>query len=222
MMNHGDAGQGQITEGNRRLYGIPVRRFGDVLLFCVTLVELAILVFLTPTFTFTDWVYVLQHILVLWIAFARRPPKAHDHSLTSSISVGVAYIYPYAQVIYLSWIPGEPVWPAGGFVLVVIAAALSLASLLALGRLFGIRPALRGLMTHGPYRFVRHPMYLSYIIGDIGYNIQEWNSGTALLVMGGWISLLYRIRAEEQILSHDPGWAAYASHTRYRLLPGIW
>ena len=40
--------------------------------------------------------------------------------------------------------------------------------------------------------------------------------------MAGWASLLYRIRAEERMLSRDPGWPAYAAPVRYRLLPGLW
>ena len=45
-------------------------------------------------------------------------------------------------------------------------------------------------------------MYLAYVLADIGYNLQEWNIGTALMVMAGWASLFYRIHAEERILSH--------------------
>ncbi len=202
--------------------GISRRRVGDFLLFGVTSSELALLFFLTPTFTFVDWIYVLQHLLVLGIALTRRPPEVYDHSLPSSAAVIVAYAYPYAQVAYLRWVPGDPAWPAGGLLLVTLAACLSLASLLSLGRLFGVFPALRGLVTKGPYRLVRHPMYLAYVIADIGYNLQEWNFGTALLVMAGWASLIYRIQAEERILSQNAGWSTYATSVRCRLFPGIW
>jgi protein-S-isoprenylcysteine O-methyltransferase Ste14 len=88
--------------------------------------------------------------------------------------------------------------------------------------MFGIRPALRGLVTTGPYALVRHPIYLSYIVEDIGYNLQEWNAGTALIVVVGWASLIYRIRAEERVLALDAEWPKYASSVRYRLLPGLW
>src|SRR5678816_4005078 len=138
------------------------RRFADLLLFGVTSTELTILVLLTPSFTIIDWIYVSQHLMVLGIALTRPAPKAVDCSRSSSIAVVVAYSYPYAQLIYLRWVPGEPGWEVGGFVLVTFAAVLSFASLLALGRLFGIRPALRGLMTRGPYGFIRHPIYLAY------------------------------------------------------------
>jgi protein-S-isoprenylcysteine O-methyltransferase Ste14 len=205
-----------------RFLSIHRRRFGDFLLFGVTSVELGILVLSTPTFTITDWIYVSQHVLVLGIALARPAPKAEDHSPTTSAAVTIAYVYPYAQVIYLRWIPGEPAWPIFGLIMVTAAAVLSLISLLTLGKLFGVRPALRGLVTTGPYAFVRNPMYLSYVLSDIGYNLQEWNFGTVLIVIVGWGSLVYRIHAEEQVLSQDTGWAAYAASVRYRLLPGIW
>jgi protein-S-isoprenylcysteine O-methyltransferase Ste14 len=198
------------------------RRFADLLLFCVTLTELVILFLLTPTFTITDWIYVLQHFIVLGIALTRPQPKVRDYSAASSIAVGTAYLYPYAQVIYLRWSPGHVASPAVGLVLVTLAAGVSLVSLLTMGRLFGVRPALRGLVTTGPYRFVRHPMYLSYILADIGYNLQEWNFVTLLLVLVGWMSLVYRIHAEERVLSQNAQWPAYVALVRYRLFPGIW
>jgi protein-S-isoprenylcysteine O-methyltransferase Ste14 len=198
------------------------RRFADLLLFCVTSTELVILFLLTPTFTITDWIYVLQHLIVLVIALTRRRPKVRDYSIVSSLAVGIAYAYPYAQVIYLRWSPGYVAWPAAGLILVTLAAVFSFASLVTIGRLFGIRPALRGLVTSGPYRFIRHPMYLSYILADIGYNLQEWNFVTILLVLVGWASLVYRIHAEERVISQHPEWPAYVVSVRYRLFPGLW
>src|SRR5258707_8959441 len=88
------------------------RRFADLLLFCVTSAELVILFLLTPTFTITDWIYVLQHFIVLGIAVTRPQPKVWDYSVASSVAVGVAYVYPYGQAIYIRWSPGHVVWPA--------------------------------------------------------------------------------------------------------------
>jgi protein-S-isoprenylcysteine O-methyltransferase Ste14 len=198
------------------------RRYANLLLFSVTAIELVLLFLLTPTFTITDWIYVLQHLIVLGIALTRRHPTVRDYSVASSIAVAMSYIYPYAQVIYLRWSPGETAWPTAGLVMVTLAAGLSLGSLLTIRRLFGIRPALRGLTTSGPYRFVRHPMYLSYLIADIGYNLQEWNFITLLLVLVGWASLVYRIYAEERVLSQHAEWPAYVTSVRYRLFPGLW
>jgi protein-S-isoprenylcysteine O-methyltransferase Ste14 len=194
----------------------------NLLLFGVTLVELTLIVRQTETFTFVDWIYLSQHLLVLGFALTRRHPEAVDSSLVSDVAVLNSYAYPYAQMVVLGWQAGDPLWPGAGLVLVTLAALLSVASLLAIGRSFGIRPALRRLVTSGPYHFVRHPLYLSYVIADVGYNLQEWTASTVLLVLAGWISLIYRIQAEERVLARDPQWKAYAASVPYRLLPGLW
>jgi protein-S-isoprenylcysteine O-methyltransferase Ste14 len=211
-----------MAEAKPHVAGSPRRRFADFLLFGVTSVELVLLFRLTPTFTIVDWIYLSQHLLVLGIALTRRPPEAMDRSVTASAAVVVAYAYPYAQVAYLRWVPGETAWPETGLVIITVAAALSFASIVTLGRWFGVRPAFRGLATQGPYGLVRHPMYLAYVLADVGYNLQEWNSGTLLLVLAGWASLLYRIRAEERVLSQHAGWPAYIAQVRYRVIPGLW
>ena len=198
------------------------RRFADLLLFGVTATELWLLLRLTPTFTPVDWIYVSSNLLMLVIALTRRPAQEQDRSMAAAAAVIVSYAYPYAQVAVLRWMPGREVSPAAGLVLVIVAACGSLAGLLSLGRRFGVRPALRGLATGGAYRFVRHPLYLSYVLADIGYNLQEYNLGTLLLVAAGWGAMIYRITAEERVLAHDASWADYASRVRYRLVPGIW
>ena len=202
--------------------GLMGRRFADFLLFGVTAIELSLLFKLTPTFTLTDWIYVSSNVLVLVIALTRRPAQEQDRSMAAAAAVIVSYTYTYAQVAILRWVPGKEVWPAGGLALVIVGACLSLASLLSLGRFFGVRPALRGVATRGTYRVVRHPLYLAYLFADIGYNLQEWNYGTLLLVAAGWASMIYRIHAEERVLSRDGTWADYTARVRYRLVPGIW
>ena len=211
-----------MSQTRRMSFDTSGRTLADFVLFGVTSAELVLLFVLTPTFTAVDWIYVVQHFLVFGIALTRRPPAAQDRSMASSAAVLITYAYPYAQVVYLRWAPGKPGWPTAGLVLVTVAALLSLASLTCLGRRFGVRPAVRGLATKGAYRLVRHPMYLAYVVADIGYNLQEWNVGTAILTMTGWASLLYRILAEERMLARHPGWPAYAALVRYRLLPGVW
>src|SRR5262252_1000277 len=94
----------QALEG--LLSEIPRRRFADLLLFGITIAELIALFPLTYGFTIVDWIYVLQHLLVLGIALTRRPPAAQDRSLSGALAVAVALAYPYAQVIYLDRVEG--------------------------------------------------------------------------------------------------------------------
>jgi protein-S-isoprenylcysteine O-methyltransferase Ste14 len=201
---------------------IVERRLADLLLFCVTTTALIFLFLLTPVLGIVGWLYVLQHLIVLGMALTRREPLATDSSVASNIAVGVAYVCPYAQVICLYWWPGKLAWPAAGLVLVTLAAVLSIVCLVTLGKRFGVRPALRGLVTRGPYRVVRHPLYLSYVIAAIGFNLQVWNLATLLLVLLGWSAMVYRIVSEERVLARDASWPTYVASVRYRLVPGLW
>src|SRR5260370_30470990 len=156
------------------------RRFADLLLFCVTSTELVILFLLTPTFTIADWFYVLQHLVVLGIAFTRPSPSVRDYSIASSTAVVIAYAYPYAQVICLRGSPGYVAWPEGGLALVIFAAGLSLVTRLTFGRLFSVRPAVRRPATSGPSSVIPHPMFLSYILADLSYHLDAWNFSSLL------------------------------------------
>jgi protein-S-isoprenylcysteine O-methyltransferase Ste14 len=208
--------------GLERVEPILERRLADLLLVFVTSAALVVLFLLTPTFGIVGWLYVMQHLLVLGMALTRPEPLVADNSVPSNVAVGAAYVSPYAQVICLYWWPGKVAWPEGGLVLVTLAAVFSVVCLLTIGNQFGVRPALRGLVTGGPYRLVRHPLYLSYVIAAIGFNLQVWNLATLLLVLLGWAALVYRILSEERVLSRDAGWPAYVALVRYRLVPRVW
>ena len=211
-----------MTEARPTASGLRGRGFADLLLFGVTLAELALLVVLTPTFTLTDWIYVSQNLLVLGITLTRRPPERQDRSLASGAAVVIAYTYTYAQVACLRWVPGEVGWSSGGLVLVTLGACLSLASLLSLGRWFGVRPALRGLATKGPYRAVRHPMYLSDILFRIGFVIGHFHWMTSILFVVSSACYVLRARYEETFLGQQTEYREYMNRVKYRFIPFIY
>ena len=51
---------------------------------------------------------------------------------------------------------------------VMIGTLFTIWSLLNLGRCFGLFPEVRGLVLTGPYRLVRHPVYLGELISGLG------------------------------------------------------
>lgn len=97
--------------------------------------------------------------------------------------------------------------------------ALSLWGLASLGRAFDIVPADRGLVTHGPYRFMRHPIYageLLSVMAMVSASLNVWN-WLALVILV--VSLVMRIHWEECIISD---YAVYAQRVLFRLIPGVW
>ncbi|HTX48657.1 MAG TPA: isoprenylcysteine carboxylmethyltransferase family protein [Caulobacteraceae bacterium] len=112
--------------------------------------------------------------------------------------------------------------PAIAAALILAGFGLQIWSKLTLRRSFGITPANRGLVVRGPYRYVRHPMYLGYLLGWIGFymlNPTLWNTNVyALCALLQWL----RIEAEERVLAEDPAFAAYRAEVRYRVVPGVY
>jgi protein-S-isoprenylcysteine O-methyltransferase Ste14 len=107
---------------------------------------------------------------------------------------------------------------AGDFVALASYVWL-LASVLALGKCFGILPEARGLVTRGPYRFVRHPVYLGELGAVLGFVIGAptfWNIG---VLVAFYAAQAVRMRLEEQALTREfPEYAGYAAATP-RLVP---
>ena len=119
----------------------------------------------------------------------------------------------YAPVLGL-----EAFW----FALQLAGAAAAVYSLGVLGRSFGLVAANRGVRTGGPYGLVRHPLYVSFFITDLGYvleNPSPWNIGVLLVVAAAQIA---RIGTEEDCLRGDPAYVRYCERVRYRLVPYVW
>ncbi|MCB9422870.1 MAG: isoprenylcysteine carboxylmethyltransferase family protein [Ardenticatenaceae bacterium] len=78
-------------------------------------------------------------------------------------------------------------------------------------------------ITHGPYRFVRHPMYAGAILSFIGTPLLLGTWWTFIPCGIAILAVIVRTALEDKTLQAElPGYADYAQRTRYRLLPGVW
>jgi protein-S-isoprenylcysteine O-methyltransferase Ste14 len=101
-----------------------------------------------------------------------------------------------------------------GLVLVVVA-------FLSLNRSFGLAPENRGIKTAGAYELVRHPMYLGYILAEVGFVFINFSTFNLFILTISALFLLLRLQAEEHLLHQDRAYRAYARKVRWKLIPFI-
>jgi hypothetical protein len=108
--------------------------------------------------------------------------------------------------------------PSGLAILSLAGLAFSLWGLITLGRSFGIAPADRGLVTRGPYRLVRHPMYAGELLSYAALVAAYPSAYNLTVCFGLACALALRILWEERALA---SYEAFKQHTRWAILPGI-
>ncbi len=109
-----------------------------------------------------------------------------------------------------------------GGVLMLVGFAVAFSSQLSLRRSLGVVAANRGVKTSGLYGLVRHPMYLGYFLTQVGFllaNPTGWNAAIFAIWVGCHV---YRIRAEERLLSEDLDYQAFTRRVHYRLIPLVY
>ena len=122
-------------------------------------------------------------------------------------------------------IPKETPTPAGAIIssiLTLSGTAGGIYTLLWLGKAFSILPQARVLVTTGPYRLVRHPLYLAEQISALGVALQFQQPWGMLIVLTSFGFQFPRMRYEERILEASfPAYRAYAIH-RARIIPFLY
>jgi len=106
-----------------------------------------------------------------------------------------------------------------GEMIAMLGCAFLLRSAASLGRSFSVLPEARRLVTHGPYRYVRHPVYLGELTAFAGLVVASATPRNVLCAAVFALAQATRMRLEEKALaSAFPEYADYAARTG-RLLP---
>lgn len=110
-----------------------------------------------------------------------------------------------------------------GATLQIAGALWQFAAKCSLGRSFGVLPAVRGIVVKGPYRVIRHPIYLGYLVGHLAFLLVNF-SWRNLAVLGAlYIVQWRRMEREEAILStHSTEYRCYQHQVRWRIIPGLY
>lgn len=151
---------------------------------------------------------------------AYRVPVMLGFALLIALGQGTGGAWPYRHVpLAGAWAPGA------GWLLVLLGLGLACWARYTLGRNWSGTVQLKQgheLVTRGPYRWVRHPIYTGILLAIVG----------SILAMGAWLGLLalalvgggfwFKLRHEERWMRQQFGetYVAYMQRTK-ALIPGV-
>jgi len=161
-------------------------------------------------------------------------PSAYDKTqrviviVLSAVSVPVLVVAPAWEYAHFAGpIPRDGPLAWTGLALFATGIVLQTGAMWALYGMYTVRLGVQPghhLVTSGPYRLVRHPGYLSYLVSMTGIGLALGSLvglGLAILVVP---FILWRIQHEEEMLSAEFGeeYRTYIQRTKWRLMPLVY
>ena len=166
----------------------------------------------------TGLLFLASEALVVVLTVVRRRARLVDRSFAAALTTTLSVALPPMQRAS----DGAGLLPDEVTVMVsAIGLALVIVGKMTLGRSFGLMPANRGVVSSGVYRFVRHPIYLGYLITHVAFLLATPSAWNIAALVAADAALLLRAVCEEQTLSRDSQYRAYQQIVRWRVCPGL-
>jgi protein-S-isoprenylcysteine O-methyltransferase Ste14 len=158
--------------------------------------------------------------------FVQPPVLTRGQRLFQDLSVLVGASHALALMVLNSV---SDLWAGIGIAMYAVALALFLAAIEAsrrvpMTRAFVYEPKCSTILTQGPYRVIRHPMYLSYSLAWSAAPVATHNWLLWLTAVGMIGCYLASASAEERILLNGPRGLQFADWSKrtWRLIPFIY
>jgi protein-S-isoprenylcysteine O-methyltransferase Ste14 len=160
------------------------------------------------------------YALLIWCYLRRRPAVATSRSLTAHGAAIAASWLPFALPL-LHGAPTASGRQALADILLTCGMVWAVWSLRYLDRNVSVLAQARDVVVRGPYRWMRHPLYVGELVSSLGLAI----AANSYLALGLWVAMCglqtYRAMREEQVLLQAcPAYRSYQSRTA-ALLPGV-
>lgn len=158
--------------------------------------------------------------------FVQPPVLSRGQRFFQDFGVVVGVTHGLALVVLDS---ASEAWAGIGIAMYVVSLTLFLAALEASRRVpmtcaFVYEPKCSTILTEGPYRVIRHPIYLSYALAWCAAPVATHNVLLGLTAVGMSGCYLASARAEERILLSGPRGLDFAAWQRrtWRMIPFVY
>ncbi|MES2028622.1 MAG: methyltransferase [Pseudomonadota bacterium] len=160
--------------------------------------------------------YTLLTVLIM----TRPPARAQAAGLLPRIAAFVGSYMPWTITFFGQTDQALPNLLATACVL--IGMIMMLATIRHLGRAFSLVPQARSVVQTGPYRWIKHPLYLSEELVILGVVLQHLTPVTVIVLVLHIGVQVCRILYEEDLLRRSlPEYSSYEA-SRWRLIPYVW
>jgi protein-S-isoprenylcysteine O-methyltransferase Ste14 len=160
------------------------------------------------------------YVLLALLIMTRPPAKAQADGLLPRIAAFVG--------AYMPWTIGffgktDQVLPnLASTACVLIGMIMMLVTIRHLGKSFSLVPQARSVVQTGPYRWIKHPLYLAEEIVILGVVLQYLTPVTVTIFILHIGVQVCRILYEEDLLRRScPEYSSYEA-SRWRLIPYVW
>jgi protein-S-isoprenylcysteine O-methyltransferase Ste14 len=166
-----------------------------------------------------NWIWIVGAFLMGVMSLVRVPPTAVAINSRTVLATAIMVVTP--PLLMNNAAPSTGVLAIAALTVELVGVIITQSARLYLGRKFALLPANRGIVSRGPFAFIRHPIYAGWLILSVGYVMAYPNARNVSAVAATLPFMIWRIELEERLLDQDAAYRAYCAATPYRLLPLI-
>jgi protein-S-isoprenylcysteine O-methyltransferase Ste14 len=160
------------------------------------------------------------YVLLALLTMTRSPAKAQADGVLPRIAAFVGTYMPWTIAFFGKTDQALPNLASTACVL--IGMIMMLITIRHLGRSFSLVPQARNVVQTGPYRWIKHPLYLAEEIAVLGVVLRNPTPLTAVLLVLHIGVQVCRILYEEDLLRRNcPEYSSYEA-SRWRVVPYVW
>ena len=172
------------------------------------------------------WLILIVYLTVAALDVKRDTERHLGQSFGLLFAIIVSFLLPYLPIFhFLKYAPVNPILSCLGVILCLAGLAILISGRHHLGRNWSQTVAVKEgheLVTSGPYRYIRHPMYAGGLLAAIGSAIVAGGAWVFLTIILGAL-FLWRVRAEDKLLAQQfpKEFPEYQKRTK-ALIPFVW